>query len=139
MLGDRAHLYVCGHRHTWGVQQYEMPEADLSPLAIRVRGYKRGDSYAKRHGYPEDKHGCSVLTIINPMADGPGRIMAFVDIEQGARVLTALRTAPNFVPTFSRPTPKRKQHAKKPKARKGKTKRSAVARVDLRKGGRRRH
>lgn len=136
MLGDRADLYVCGHRHTWGIQQYEMPEADLSPLAIRVRGYKRGDSYAKRHGYPEDKHGSAVLTIINPVADGPGRILAFADIEQGARVLTALR-APKNVPRKSAPT-KRKSHAKAP-ARKTKAKRPTIARLDIRKGGRRRH
>lgn len=101
MLGDGADLYVCGHKHTWGIQQYEMPEAERCPMAIRVRGYKRGDPHARRLGYPEDRHGCSILTIIDPTADGPGRVTAYTDIAQGARVLTALRKA-NSTPNGGR-------------------------------------
>jgi hypothetical protein len=91
MLGNGADLYICGHKHTWGIQQYEMPDADLSPLAVRLRGYKRHDPHARRLGYPDDKHGCSVLTIFDPGREGPGRVTAFADVDQGVRVLRALR------------------------------------------------
>lgn len=126
MLGDGAHLYVCGHKHTWGIQQYEMPEAGLSPLALRVRGYKRHDPYGKRLGFPEDKHGASILTVIDPTTDGPGRISAFVDVAQGARFLTALRQKG----TQAHGRPQKKTPAKS-------AKRKASARVGIRKGGRR--
>lgn len=91
MLGDRADLYVAGHKHTWGTQHMEMPEADLCPVAIRVRGYKVHDPHARRLGYPEDQYGCSILTIIDPTVEGPGRVTAFVDTDQGVKVLQALR------------------------------------------------
>lgn len=91
MLGDGADLYVCGHKHTWGTQTFEMPEAERCITAIRARGYKRGDPHARRLGYPEDQHGCSVLTIFDPTASPAGRVTTFVDVDQGVRVLQALR------------------------------------------------
>lgn len=91
MLGNGADLYICGHKHTWGIQQFEMPEANISPLAVRTRGYKRGDPHARRLGYPEDRHGCAILTIIDPTTKGPGRVSAFADVDQGVKVLRALR------------------------------------------------
>lgn len=91
MLGDRADLYVCGHKHTWGIQHSEMPGAGICPVAIRTRGYKAGDHYAKRLGFPEDQNGESVLTIIDPTAGPAGRVLAFADAVQGAKVLRALR------------------------------------------------
>ena len=91
MLGNGADLYVCGHKHTWGIQQFEMPEAGVCPLAIRTRGYKRHDPHARRLGYADDRHGAGILTIFNPSGVGPGKVMAFADTEQGVRVLRALR------------------------------------------------
>lgn len=91
MTGGGADLYVCGHKHDWGIQQFEIAERGVSPLALRVRGYKVGDPYARRHGFQEAEHGASILTVIDPKAKGPGRVTAFVDVEQGARVLKALR------------------------------------------------
>jgi hypothetical protein len=91
MLGTDADLYICGHRHDWGIQQFEMAERGLCPMAIRARGYKVGDSYARRNGYQEANYGASILTIIDPTADASGRVLAFADVKQGARVLTALR------------------------------------------------
>lgn len=90
MMSD-ADLYVCGHKHCWGVQQFELPWRERSPTLIRVRGYKFGDEFARRHGYPECNHGSSILTIFCPDAEGPGRVLTFTDVEQGARVLRALR------------------------------------------------
>lgn len=91
MLGSDADLFVCGHKHCWGVQQFELTERNRAPVAIRVRGYKRRDPYARRHGYQDERHGCSILTILNPNAGPAGRVMAFADVEAGAKVLAALR------------------------------------------------
>lgn len=90
-LTSDADLYVCGHRHHWGVQQFEMPERGRSPLMVRAAGYKRHDEYARRLGFAECQHGAAVLTIIDPTRKGPGRVLAFADVEQGCKVLTALR------------------------------------------------
>ncbi len=91
MLGNAADFYVAGHKHTFGFQQIEMPEADLLPIGLRVRGYKRWDPHPKRLGFPEDKHGCGAMTIFAPESTEGGRILTFIDIEQGVRVLKALR------------------------------------------------
>lgn len=90
-LGSDAHLYVCGHRHTFGLQQFETPETGRCPVIVRVAGYKTGDPHARRLGFPEATAGSSVLTIIDPTAGPAGQVLAFADVEQGARVLRALR------------------------------------------------
>lgn len=91
MLGSDADLFACGHRHEWGIQQYEMTERDRYPLAIRARGYKVLDPYARDKGFQQSRHGCGIMTIFDPSATGPGRVLAFADVQQGARVLSALR------------------------------------------------
>ena len=91
MLGSDADLYVCGHRHDWGIQQFEIRERERCPVSIRVRGYKKHDPYARRHGFQQADHGAGILTIIDPTASGPGRVLPFVDVDQGAKVLMALR------------------------------------------------
>lgn len=90
-LGSGADLYICGHRHTFGFQQFETPETGGCPVMIRAAGYKVGDSHSRRMGFPEATQGASVLTIIDPSAGPAGRVLAFADIKQGARVLSALR------------------------------------------------
>lgn len=87
-----ADLYLCGHKHDWGISQFETTETGRSPIAIRCRGYKENDPYAKRHGFQQAEHGASILTIFDPHAEGPGRVLAFADIDQGVRVLRALRS-----------------------------------------------
>lgn len=113
MLGDGADLYVCGHKHTWGTQSFEMPEADRCITAIRARGYKVMDPHARRLGFPEDQHGCSVLTIIDPNAEQSGRVLTFVDVDQGVRVLQALRG--DKPPAVKRRAPKTKGKVSKKK------------------------
>jgi hypothetical protein len=90
-LGSDADLYVCGHRHTFGLQQFEVPETGRCPVLVRAAGYKTGDPHARRLGFPEATNGASVLTIFDPCAKVGGRVLAFSDIQQGARVLKALR------------------------------------------------
>ena len=58
---------------------------------IRAAGYKVGDPHARRNGFPEATQGASVMTIIDPHAGPAGRVLAFADPAQGARVLKALR------------------------------------------------
>lgn len=91
MLGTDADLIVCGHRHDWGIQQFEIAERERCPVSIRVRGYKVGDSYARRKGYQQAAHGAAILTIIDPTAAPAGRVLAFADAAAGAKVLTAMR------------------------------------------------
>ena len=87
-----ADLYVCGHRHDWGIQHFEVAGRDRCPLIIRTRGYKFLDHYATRNGYQQSQSGAAVLTIIDPtVLDPAGRVLAFPDVEQGVRVLKALR------------------------------------------------
>jgi hypothetical protein len=91
MMGTDADLFICGHRHDWGIQQFEMAERGQCPVAIRARGYKRHDFYAKTKGFQESTYGASILTIIDPSAEPSGRVLAFADTDQGVRVLRALR------------------------------------------------
>ena len=89
-LGGTADLYVCGHRHTWSVGQFETPDG-RTPIVARARGYKWHDDYALVGGYHQAKHGAAILTIFDPKATGPGRVLAFADAAQGVRVLQAMR------------------------------------------------
>lgn len=90
-LQSGADLYVCGHRHQFGLQQLQVPETGQCPQMVRVAGYKVDDEYARRKGFPEASEGRSVLTIFDPTAGPAGRVLSFADVDQGARVLRALR------------------------------------------------
>lgn len=91
MNGSDADLYVGAHRHMWGLQQFEITERDKCPVFVRVAGYKKRDKYAQGKGYEESTYGHSVLTIFDPNASPAGRVLAFADVDQGVRVLRALR------------------------------------------------
>lgn len=91
-MSAAADLYVCGHKHDWGIQHFEMAGQDRCPLIVRARGYKWIDHYATRNGYQQSSSGAAILTIIDARASDPaGRVTAFADIEQGVRVLNAMR------------------------------------------------
>lgn len=86
-----AELLVCGHRHFAATQQFVNGRGNWVSVA-RCRGYKFHDEYAESLGYmdgPED--GAAVLTILDPTATGAGRVLTFPDVDQGVRVLKALR------------------------------------------------
>jgi len=92
-FGGSMDLLVCGHRHNWGISQWELAEQDSIPLMIRVRGYKYLDDYARRLGKTEQEEGQSILTIFNPQSKTKaGRLQAFVDLEFGCDVLRFLRS-----------------------------------------------
>lgn len=91
-FGPDVDLLVCGHKHNWGISQWELADKGTVPLMIRVRGYKFNDDYARHIGKTEQKGGCSILTIIDPLAQtAEGRLMAFSDVEKGADYLAFLR------------------------------------------------
>lgn len=91
-FGPDVHLLVCGHKHNWGVSQWELADKGTSPVMIRTRGYKFNDDYARRIGKTEQDSGSSIFTVINPLASTPeGRIIPFVDVEAGVDYLQFLR------------------------------------------------
>lgn len=92
-FGPDVDLLVCGHKHHWGISQWELADKGTTPLMIRCRGYKFNDDYARRIGKQDQAGGSSIFTIINPTAaTREGRLMAFADVHQGADYLQFLRS-----------------------------------------------
>lgn len=93
MFGNDIDALLCGHKHNWAMSQWELPEQDVSPLMVRVRGYKFMDDYARRIGKLEQKDGAAILVVVDPTARlQAGKVTGFVDVEQGADYLTWLRS-----------------------------------------------
>tara|TARA_Y100001972_G_C7636025_1_gene319320 strand:+ start:275 stop:559 length:285 start_codon:yes stop_codon:yes gene_type:complete len=90
---DDACIYVAGHLHNWGELTTEQRHGRITH-AMRVRGYKRSDVYAKRLGFYEQNYGCSCLIVVNPTLSGPGRVHVAWDLEAGAQYLRALQGEP---------------------------------------------
>lgn len=91
-FGPDVDLLVHGHKHNWGVSQWELADKGTTPTMIRVRGYKFNDDYARRIGKTEQDGGSAIMTIINPKATTTeGRILTFVDVDSGADYLKYLR------------------------------------------------
>ena len=90
MLDGRCHLLTAGHIHQWGQLTTEQRH-DRITNALRVRGYKRNDSYARQKGFSEQSFGEACLVVIDPWEVGPGRITVFWDLVRGCEFLTFLR------------------------------------------------
>ena len=90
MLDGRCHLLTAGHIHQWGVLTTEQRHGRVTH-AVRVRGYKRADQYAKQKGFFEQRHGAACFVVIDPEAEEPARIRLFWDMEVGCDYLTWLR------------------------------------------------
>lgn len=90
-MGGQAHLYIGGHRHTWALAQEECGETGRVYWMARARGYKHIDHYATVGGFPQQKSGSSIVTVIDPMADDLNMIRCFADVKEGAEYLTYLR------------------------------------------------
>lgn len=89
--GARAHLYIAGHRHVWGIAQHEDPESNHVYWLARARGYKQVDDYAAKIGHESQKYGHSILAVFNPSAGPAGFLNCFADVEAGADWLAWLR------------------------------------------------
>lgn len=90
LFDGKAHLFSAGHIHQWGELTTEQRHGRVS-TALRVRGYKRCDEYAKQKGFYEQEHGYACVIVIDPRSEGPGRIKIFWDVEQGCDYLTYVR------------------------------------------------
>jgi len=98
-FGPDVDLLVCGHKHNWGVSQWELADKGTSPVMIRTRGYKFNDEYARRIGKQDQKAGSSIFTIIDPNgATREARIIPFADVEQGVEYLQWLRSKYAILP-----------------------------------------
>lgn len=92
-FGPEVDLLACGHKHNYAISQWELGDKGTSPVMIRARGYKFNDEYARRIGKIEQAEGCSIMTVINPLATTrAGRVVPFADPEAGADFLQWLRS-----------------------------------------------
>ena len=89
ILDGKDHIFLSGHIHSWGHLQTEQRYGRVTH-AIRVKGYKQIDSYAKKNQFFTQEHGSSCLIVIDPMNKSPSRIQVFWDIETGAKYLDYL-------------------------------------------------
>ena len=84
-MGPEDHIYVCGHRHVFGMA-WNKRSSGLWSLALRVGTYKHFDSYAAERGF-RDHNIPAAVTIIFPDASEEGLIEVFKDVEQAADFL----------------------------------------------------
>lgn len=85
--GSIADIYISGDKHNWAMFFNEDPDQQKVYWAVRARGYKFIDEYARKLGFADQQYGASILTVFDPEADGPGSIQCFADIEEGAEFL----------------------------------------------------
>lgn len=90
-MGGVAHLYIAGHKHNWALAQNECPHTARIYWLARARGYKHIDHYGENLGFGSQKHGSSIVTIIDPRAPEINRVRCFADPKEGADYLTFLR------------------------------------------------
>lgn len=90
MLDHEADVLAAGHLHSWAVLQQEV-SGGRCPVAIRLRGYKHNDHYAREKGFLEQRNGHGAMLVVDPAASGPSRVTVFWDMERGATYLAALR------------------------------------------------
>jgi hypothetical protein len=83
---------IQGHKHHWAIAEEEVPERGYFFSAIRARGYKVSDGYAKALGFSEQEYGASILITCNPQAKNLAQqSQVWKDVGEGAEYLTWLR------------------------------------------------
>lgn len=88
---DNCHILTAGHLHSWGSLSTEQRHGRITH-SIRVRGYKKSDSYAMAKDFVQQEYGESCLIVVDPLATGPGRITVFWDLVKGCDYLKMLRS-----------------------------------------------
>lgn len=88
-----VHIFgIQGHKHHWALTHEEVPEKGYFFSAIRARGYKVSDGYAKRLGFSEQEFGASIVIVCDPQEKSLARrSQVFADVGAGADYLTWLR------------------------------------------------
>ena len=94
MLDHEADILAAGHLHSWAILQQEV-SGGRCPVALRLRGYKHADHFARERGFLEQEHGQGAILVIDPRAYGPGRVSVFWNMDAGAAYLSALRAMQN--------------------------------------------
>lgn len=88
-----ADILVQGHLHNLAIQSRTLPSGQYV-TAVQVNAYKRFDSYAEAHQFPEHEGGEAVLTILDPLGESAqARTITYADPFAGAHALTMMRRA----------------------------------------------
>lgn len=88
---ENADVYVAGHHHNCAITQEELDDGRWVTM-MRARGYKWVDKWASLHQFRNNRHGASVMLVLDPEAESPTEfIHPFADIKTGAAYLTFLR------------------------------------------------
>jgi hypothetical protein len=89
---ENADVYVAGHHHNCAITQEELDDGRWVTM-MRARGYKWIDAWAAIHQFRDNRHGASIMLVIDPKAESQTEfIHPFADIKTGARYLTYLRS-----------------------------------------------
>lgn len=90
--GAAADVYVCGHRHDWGVQSFEIAGQGRVVHTARARGYKWADEYATEKGFQSSQNGAGIMAIFDPRSTDPAsRAMLVPGIQRGCEILSLMR------------------------------------------------
>ena len=88
---EDADVYVAGHHHNSAITQEELDDGRWVTM-MRARGYKWLDHWANLHQFRNNRHGATVVIVVDPEAESPTEfIHPFADLKTGARYLTQLR------------------------------------------------
>lgn len=86
-----AHIIGAGHRHVWGLQQFEDTERGHIVSLVRARGYKTIDRHAEELGHDPQQYGASMTVVITPSSPPDRRFTWFLDVEEAADYLNYKR------------------------------------------------
>jgi hypothetical protein len=89
--GEDAQIRVSGHKHNWALFQTEHEHRGTVHWDARARGYKYIDSYGDNLGFGSQRHGASIMGVVDPTSDGPGFLQCFADPAEGADFLAFKR------------------------------------------------
>lgn len=90
MLDHEADILAAGHLHSWACLQQEV-SGGRCPVAIRARGYKTADHFARERGFLEQQYGHGCMLVVDPSKAGSGRVTVFWDMQAGADYLQTIR------------------------------------------------
>lgn len=91
-LGVRDDILVCGHKHSSGYMPIKDPATGKVCHCLQVASYKKYDRYARERGFRDQTFSPCAVTIINPYADTPTKLVqVYWDADLAADILTFMR------------------------------------------------
>ena len=82
-MGFRAGLWLA----PFAVARNSRLFRDHPDWLLRARGYKHLDDYADRHQFAQQRHGSSIVAVIDPSRDGPARVQCYADPVEAIEIL----------------------------------------------------